>query len=158
MGYTLQINTFAKKKQQYIKILIQYRLFQSISWFPLLFKIFSLLWFVFALFCIFFWAEKLWRLVNTWERILVSLLLERDFRFFWYSCCLTWSTLKAKWRGFLKKTLWPLFIGWGSTVSRRDSHYERTLTFLTLSPQVCLILIWLTSQWLKAEPTLEPPS
>ena len=32
----------------------------------------------------------------------------------------------------LKKTLWPLFYGWGSTASRLKSHYEEAVCFLPL--------------------------
>ena len=40
----------------------------------------------------------------------------------------------------LKKFMAP-FYGWGSTVSRLQSHYEETVYFLPLSPQEFLVLI-----------------
>ena len=51
-----------------------------------------------------------------------------------------------------------LFYGWGSTVSRLQSHYEETVYFLPLSSQKFLVLILSTSEGWKAELTLEPPS
>ena len=49
------------------------------------------------------------------------------------------------------------FYGWGSTSSRQQSHYEETVYFLSLSSQKFLVLISLTSEGWKAEPSLEPP-
>ena len=40
-----------------------------------------------------------------------------------------------------KKNLWPLFYGWGSTISRLQSNYEETVNFLPLSCQQFLVLI-----------------
>ena len=48
------------------------------------------------------------------------------------------------------------FCGWGSTASRPQSHYEKAVYFLTLSSQIFLVLISLTSEVLKSELTLEP--
>ena len=50
------------------------------------------------------------------------------------------------------------FHGWGSTVSRLQSHYKEAGYFLPLSSQIFLVLIWLTSEGWKAASTLEPPS
>ena len=50
------------------------------------------------------------------------------------------------------------FYGWGSTVSKLQSHYEETVYFLPLSSQNILVLIWSTLEGWKAEPTLEPTS
>ena len=50
-----------------------------------------------------------------------------------------------------------LFYGWDSTVSMLQSHYEETVYVLPLSPQENLVLISMTSEGLKADPTLEPP-
>ena len=50
----------------------------------------------------------------------------------------------------LKKTnFMATLYGWGSTVSRLQSHFEETVYFLTLGRQEFLVFIWLTS---------EPPS
>ena len=38
------------------------------------------------------------------------------------------------------------FYGWGSTVSRLQSHYEETVYFLPFSSQEILVLNWLTSE------------
>ena len=40
-----------------------------------------------------------------------------------------------------KKTLTAPFYGWGSTVSRLQSHYKETVYFLPLGPQDFLVLI-----------------
>ena len=50
------------------------------------------------------------------------------------------------------------FYGWGSTVSRLQSHYEETIYFLPLNSQKYLVLIWSTSEGWKAESALEPTS
>ena len=53
------------------------------------------------------------------------------------------------------------FYGWGSIVSRQQSHYKKKVYFLTLlplSPQKVLVLIWSTLEWWKTEWALEPPS
>ena len=44
-----------------------------------------------------------------------------------------------------KKTLWPVFYGWGSAVSRLQSHYCETVYFLPLRPQEFLVFI--LSNW-----------
>ena len=49
-----------------------------------------------------------------------------------------------------KTTLWPLFYGWNSTISRLQSHYQETVYFLQLSPQEILVLIWLILKRRKA--------
>ena len=51
----------------------------------------------------------------------------------------------------------PPFYGWGSTVSRLQSHYGEAVYFLPLSSQIFLVLISLTSEGLKSETALEPP-
>ena len=48
------------------------------------------------------------------------------------------------------------FYGWGSTVSRLQSHYEENAYFLPFSSQEFLAFNWLTSEGWKAELTLEP--
>ena len=50
------------------------------------------------------------------------------------------------------------FYGWGSTVSRLQTHCEEANYFLPLGPQDFLVLIYSTSEGWKAELTLEPPS
>ena len=50
------------------------------------------------------------------------------------------------------------FYGWGSAVSRLQSHYKETVYFLPLSPQEFLVLISSTFEGRKAKSTLEPPS
>ena len=40
-----------------------------------------------------------------------------------------------------KKTLWSIFYGWGSAVSRLQSHYCETVYFLPLRPQEFLVFI-----------------
>ena len=52
----------------------------------------------------------------------------------------------------------PFFYGWGLTASRIQSHYEETVYLTPISPQKFLVIIWLTSEGLKAESNLEPPS
>ena len=47
------------------------------------------------------------------------------------------------------------FYGWGSTVSRLQSHYEETVYSLPLSPQEFLVLISSISARWKVETTLE---
>ena len=47
------------------------------------------------------------------------------------------------------------FYGWGSTVSRLQSHYEETVYILPLSPQEYLVLISSISARWKVETTLE---
>ena len=51
----------------------------------------------------------------------------------------------------------PPFYGWGSTVSRLQSHNKETVYFLSFSSQEFLVLSWSTSEGWKAELTLEPP-
>ena len=59
---------------------------------------------------------------------------------------------------FKKKNLMNLFYGWvDSTVSRLQSHYDKIIYFLPVSPQYFLVPIWPTSERGKAEVTLEPP-
>ena len=41
-----------------------------------------------------------------------------------------------------KKKLYGLFFGWGSTVSRLQSHYEETVYFLPFSCQEFLVFNW----------------
>ena len=48
--------------------------------------------------------------------------------------------------------------GWGSTVSRLQSHYEETVYSLPLSPQEFLVLISSISARWEVETTLEPLS
>ena len=50
------------------------------------------------------------------------------------------------------------FYGWGSTVSRLESHVDEAVYFLPLLSQNFLVLILSTSEGWKAESTLEPPS
>ena len=47
------------------------------------------------------------------------------------------------------------FYGWGSTVSRLQSHYKETVYFLPLGPQEYLVLISSISAWWKVESNLE---
>ena len=46
----------------------------------------------------------------------------------------------------IKKEIMTPFYGWGSTVSRLQSHYEETVYFLPFSSQEILVLNWLTSE------------
>ena len=55
----------------------------------------------------------------------------------------------------LKKSVWPLFYGWGSTALRLQSHYEETAYFFSFSSQEFLVLNWSTSEGWKTELTLE---
>ena len=48
-----------------------------------------------------------------------------------------------------KKSLWPPFYVWVSSVARLQSHYEETDYFLTLITQEFLVLIWSTSEGWK---------
>ena len=50
------------------------------------------------------------------------------------------------------------FYGWGSVVSRLQSHYEEAVYYLQQSSQIFLELIWSTSDGWKSELTLEPPN
>ena len=45
---------------------------------------------------------------------------------------------------FLKKNFMAPFYGWGSTASRLQSHYKKTVYFLPLRLKKFLILIWLS--------------
>ena len=63
-----------------------------------------------------------------------------------------------------KKNLWPLFYGWGSTISRLQSNYEETVNFLPLSSQQFLVPIlkgWIdlgATQWFwTGEPWIGNP-
>ena len=58
---------------------------------------------------------------------------------------------------FLKIFLVP-FNGWGSTISKLQSHFEETVYFLRLCPQEYLVLISFISDGWKVESTLEPLS
>ena len=49
------------------------------------------------------------------------------------------------------------FYGYGSTISRLQSHYEVTVKFLPLSSKDFLVLISWTSKGWKAKSALEPP-
>ena len=56
----------------------------------------------------------------------------------------------------LKQNCTAPFYGWGSTVSRLQSHHEETIYFFPLGPQDFLVLSQSASEGLKAELTLEP--
>ena len=45
-----------------------------------------------------------------------------------------------------KKPLYGSFYGWSSTASRLWSHFEKTVTFLPLSSQAFLVLLWTTGK------------
>ena len=60
---------------------------------------------------------------------------------------------------FLKKNNFRTpFYGWGSTLSRLQSHFEETVYFLPFISQELLLLDWSTSDGWKDELTLEPPN
>ena len=64
-------------------------------------------------------------------------------------CCQNWEKSFCFWcvrllNIFLKKTMAP-FYGWGSAVSRLQSHYEETVYFLLIIPSEILVPIYLTS-------------
>ena len=66
--------------------------------------------------------------------------------------------LSFTWKiSFLKNFMTP-FYGWGSTVSRLQSHNEETVYVSPLRSQEFLALIRPTSEGRKAELTLEPTS
>ena len=46
----------------------------------------------------------------------------------------------------MKKNFIAPFYGWGSTVSRLQSHYKEAVYFLPVSSQTLLVLIWSTSE------------
>ena len=58
---------------------------------------------------------------------------------------------------FLKNFMAP-FYGWGSTISRLQSHYEETVYFLPLLLQEYLIFISSISEGCEVKSTLEPLS
>ena len=43
---------------------------------------------------------------------------------------------KKKTEGNYKKTLWPIFYGWGSTASRLEPLWEGSLLYNTKSPKI----------------------
>ena len=59
---------------------------------------------------------------------------------------------------YYKENIATAFYGWGSTISRLQSHYEKAAHFLPLISQKFLVLIWSTSERWRAESSLEPPS
>ena len=69
---------------------------------------------------------------------------------------IVFSFLKMFKNFFLKK-LYDPYLWMGLTTSRLQSHNEETVYFLKLSPWKFLVLISSTSEWWKAESTLEPP-
>ena len=50
------------------------------------------------------------------------------------------------------------FHGWGSTVTRLQSHYQEKVYFLPQTSQKVLVLVWSILEGWKAESILEPPS
>ena len=78
--------------------------------------------------------------------------------------CYSWTSLvnfvwkgdKVTWRKktLKKKNFMSPFYGWASTVSRLQSHYKKTVYFLSLRPREGLSLIWSTTERWKAELTL----
>ena len=80
--------------------------------------------------------------------------------------CLLWQICiffvflisKYFWCFFLFFSIMAPFYGWGSTISRLESHLEEAVYFLPLLSQKFLVLILSTSEGWKAELTLEPPS
>ena len=70
----------------------------------------------------------------------------------WSTNSLTYAILNL-----LKNFMAP-FYGWGSTALRLQSHFEKVVYILPLSPQKFLLLIWSVSEGWKAESTLVLPS
>ena len=59
-------------------------------------------------------------------------------------------------KNYFQKNFMASFYGWGSTISKLQSHYKETVYFLPLIPQEYLVLISSISEGCKVESTLEP--
>ena len=92
--------------------------------------------------------SKIWKTISVFENLTVDkgLIISE---FFWKLKLLMISLIKS---------LWPLFMDGGSTVSRLQSYYEETFYFLPFISQEFLVLNWSILEGWKAELTLKPPS